>query len=316
MNKIGILILAVFSILFAANGSDEIFGDSFARQDAAQYFIGKPKVAFTAKADGKGNVLKAQSSIVFKKVAVTPDTRYILTFTASQEGSEPIEENPTLAGIIFAYRGQLYPVCRLFFFDEKGKRIGQVRGSNPFFAIPFGKPHEHKFVFYAPPKAVAMSLSFSMGKKVKALLLSDVSLKEENSEKIININPTFSLGEYNYSGISGFNAPDGRIIKLPDGKNALFTGFSVWTTHCPLKKAGSYLVKIRGKGYFKKRVDPHIVFLDINRKKISQVALPRPFISNEGYVEYRFKRPARAAYAYFWIYHGTVTEISLTYEGS
>ena len=215
-----------------------------------------------------------------------------------------------MGGKIFAHRENVFPVCRLQFFNRGKKR---VPSDAAFFAIPFGKMKEHVFLFRAPPGAESMRLSFSVPKGVR-LSLSDVCLREETEGKTLNINPRFELGPYNYSGISAFNDKSGRLIADRNGRTHLFTGFYAVTNRFPLKSEGPYLLKVRGSGYYKKRVDSILTFYDAAWKKTGTSPVIRLTPQNQETLVFRFVRPPQAAYASVTIYHATISEISIVRE--
>ncbi len=292
-----------------------IYGDSFKKKDPEAYFVNakglKTRAVFLEKENGK-YVFQSPIAFMFQEVPVKADIKYRLTFSAAQEGAETLEKNPGMAQKIFAHRENVFPVCRLQFFDKDKKRLPTDAA---FFAIPFGEMKTQDFIFYAPPRAESMRLTFGVPKGVR-LSIADVSLKEETEEKTLNINPKFELGPYNYSGISAFNDKAGRLLADESGKTQLFTGFYAVTNRFPLKNAGTYLLTLRGNGYNRNRVDSILTFYDAAWKKTGTSPVTRLTPQNQGMLEFRFIRPENAAYASLTIYHATMSEASIVYEGA
>ncbi len=313
IQRLLILLLLLCGCAGGATEISDIYGDGFRKKNQETYFVnagGLKKHSVFLEKGADGFVFRSPLSFLFREVPVKADTKYRLSFSACQEGAESMEENPGMAEKIFAHRENVFPVCRLQFFNRGKKR---VPSDAAFFAIPFGKMKEHVFLFYAPPGAESMRLSFSVPKGV-SLSLSDVRLREETEEKTLNINPRFELGPCNYSGISAFNDKSGRLIADRNGRTLLFTGFYAVTNRFPLKSEGPYLLKVRGSGYYKNRVDSILTFYDAARKKTGASQMIRLTPQNQETLVFRFVRPQDAAYASVTVYHATISEISIIRE--
>lgn len=263
---------------------------------------------------GVALTLSAQDVKILKKNTVLlekpvqGDVKYHLTFSAAQSGRESIEENPTLYRHIANASAGTYPVCRLVFLDEAGKKVSS---DTRVITIPFAEMKQHDCVFYAPRKAVKVQVLFQIPKDL-TLKVTAPELKEETAEKTVNINPKFDLGIYNYSGWSGFNDGSFRMVNDENGKTHFFSGFYAISSKYPLKDE-KYLLTWEGNGYERGRVIVILLFYDAEGKKLHQLELPR-LNKKHPRAEYRFKRPENAAYIAFWVYHATLAEISLVPE--
>lgn len=129
--------------------------------------------------------------------------------------------------------------------------------------------------FYVPSEAKAMTVQFSNGKDMYALLIDDISVAPVK-KRTVNLNPDFSLGQYNYSG---YNCAHKSWIEPEEAQQGFYMDCSqghVIGDPIPLEK-GNYSIAITAKpvkqtSRLAKRKIPrfYIDFYDEKMKRISQ----------------------------------------------
>ena len=251
-------------------------------------------------------------AIESQPLAVAPFGRYLLTYDWSVEGSpRDFAEDPDGPAKVFRYRGSDYPVQRLVFSDASGASLGANAGLQSL--VP-GRAGRMAYEFHAPAGAVSLTLrvSNSAGGKVA---VSNVVLQAVANAPTVNVNPDFSLGLYNYSGVASANDGALRLVMGDDGRPRLFTGFYCMTSAAPVTPGRSYRLKMAARGHHKNRMDSFLVFSGADGKTVAKSSLPR--ISkgkSEAPVEMEcpFTPPDGAAWVHLWIYDGTLEYVRIT----
>ncbi len=326
MKKI-LIILITACILGMVKAPDTAHGynDGFQKRELSAYLSNIPlnaasKVKFLPAADGRGIIMQSTMGLTFKTVPVSEDIKYQLSFRARQEGLETLEENPRLAAAIFNIKS-LHPYYQLVFFGENGKI---AKGRSPVFAMPFGALHEYVHVFYPPQGARLMQLAIGIPSKDSTVYVSDMKLSQHVDDGVININPKFELGPYNYSGWKGFNEADGvhQLYAEADGKTVLFTGFTAFSESFPLKEPGTYRLYQKGSNHVRSN-GTHLILLDDSGKEIGRIIrkLSRSAKDQKENLygprddTFNFVLPRGSSRAHFWIYNTTIFDLSLTRVG-
>ena len=251
--KISIITFCIAVLLstgIATAQNISVFGDGFS-QGKLESYLENTKILKTGQAsfepskDGKGKclVLAKDTSAIFKPVPVKDNVKYKLSFTVRGEMKETIEENPRLELILLS-RGNWLPFCNIAFLDAEMKPLAWCNYEH---TLPFGSHFNFTELFHPPEKAAFLQLSIQTRKDSK-IFLSDISLVPASDEGAINVNPTFSLGKYNFSGWPRRHT-NGRILEKPDGKFVFDTGYGSGSETIPLSKPGTYRLYAKGSTY-------------------------------------------------------------------
>ncbi|HUT10494.1 MAG TPA: hypothetical protein VMY42_08360 [Thermoguttaceae bacterium] len=240
----------------------------------------------------------------FHDVKVKPSTKYTLKLEAAFQGDvESIEENPRFE--IFTRLGQTstrLPSRDIRFFDAAGKPVGR----SMVYAMPFKNRRIDQDIFYTPADAASARISLASGKGVR-LVLSQLSFAEADDEAALNVNPTFQLGPYNYSGWQSISA-GGQLIER-EGKTILDTKYGSTGQMIPLSEPGTYAfsAKATANGYNSVVI---VRVYDALGKELMRSSTrrygPRTY----------FVPPKNAAYASFLVYSCLLEEVKLLRVGN
>lgn len=281
------------------------FDDGFASGNAGDYIEGgfPPDQIRIAPLDGVNALFIADTHLRFRTVVVTPKTKYTLSFDGSFTGDvESIEENPRFAVFTQPWqKSRVLPSREIQFLDAAGKPTGRA----PVFSMPFREKRSYTDVFYTPPDAVTLRLNIASGDGV-TFAMRNLSLETTTDEDAINVNPTFQLGPFNYSGWKNISA-GGKIIEM-GGKTVFDTKYGSRGTTFPLPGPGTYALsaKATGNGYNSCiKVD---VF-DAEGKKLMTAVLRRYDQTNY------FVPPKEAVSASFLVYSCMLEEVRLVRVG-
>ena len=245
-------------------------------------------------------------------LAVAPMGRYLLTYDWSVEGSpRDFAKDPDGPAKVFLYRGADYPVQRLVFHDASGASLGANFGLQSL--VP-GRAGRMAYEFHAPATAATLTLRVS-NPTGGTIAVSNVVLQSVADAPTVNVNPDFSLGLYNYSGI--FVANDGaiRLVMGDDGRPRLFTGFYCMTSDAPVTPGRAYLLKMAARGHSKNRMDSFLVFSGADGKMVAKAPLPRITKGKDEApveMEFSFTPPDGAVWVRVWIYDGTLEYVRIT----
>lgn len=191
-----------------------------------------------------------KSGCVLKNIPVEPLTRYRLIFYAKID-----EDNFRFRD--YAFRDQLWksakyilPEWRISFYASNSLEKPLSRGHWTFYQkIISNKWALYKEEFYTPEKSAFMGISFSNSKNGFAVLIDDIQLEKLDSEKIVNINPDFSFGKYNYSGYN--HTVKGWIREQPGAPGKYYIDLSgggyVIGDFIPVKGGKKYRITVIGK---------------------------------------------------------------------
>ena len=265
--------------------------------------------AFLAFAVASALTLGAVES---QPLSVAPFGRYILSYDWSVSGTpRDFAEDPDGPAKVFRYRGADYPVQRLVFSDASGASLGANVGLQSL--VP-GRNGRMTYEFHAPAKAATLTLRVSNPKDGVAAV-SNVVLQAVADAPTVNVNPDFSRGLYNYSGVGSANDGAIRLVMGEDGRPRLFTGFYCMTSDAPVTPGRPYLLKMAARGHHKNRMDSFLVFSGADGKTVAKAPLPR--ISKgkgEAPVEMEcpFTPPEGAVWVRVWIYDGTLEYVRIT----
>jgi hypothetical protein len=234
---------------------------------------------------------------------VKPSTKYTMNLEAAFEGAvESIEENPRFE--IFTRHGKTgshLPKREIRFLDAAGNPVGRP----VVYAMPFRNRHTYQDVFYTPADAVTARIGLASGQGVR-LLVSRLSLAETKDEAVLNVNPSFQLGPYNYSGWQNISA-GGKLIER-EGKTILDTKYGSTGQKIPLPGPGTYAFSARatGNGYNSVVI---VRVYDAQGKELMRSSTRR-----YGPLQY-FVPPKNAAYASFLVYSCLLEEVRLLRVG-
>ncbi len=289
MKSVLAVMLLVMTMGLASAGAS--WGDGFAQHDPAHYLqnAGRLKAGAVTLAPAENlrgrqaMTLKGVTSAVFHRIPVEGDTKYTLSFQGRTQGSETLEENPTLE-ILLRYnrRNNVLPRRQVRFFDADQKVIGMFHVS-----LPFGQWHDYVDVFYTPTAAREVEISFIQEREPLSLQVDDLKLFKTPDEGAINCNPVLGkLGLYNYSGIESI-AAGAKMVTREDGVVVFDARYGSQSFRFPILQPGRYELsaKAESNGYASV-VQLHI--LDENNRTLTQVnyglrqaGKPQPFIMPE-----------------------------------
>ncbi len=265
--------------------------------------------AFIALAIAAALTLGAVES---QPLPVAPMGRYILSYDWFVSGNpRDFAEDPNGPAKVFRYRGSDYPLQRLVFHDATGASLGANTGLQSL--VP-GREGRMTYEFHAPAKAATLTLRVS-NPTGGVVAVSNVVLQAVADAPTVNVNPDFSRGLYNYSGVAAANDGAIRLVMGDDGRPRLFTGFYCMTAAAPVTPGRAYLLKMAARGHHKNRMDSFLVFLGADGKTVAKAPLPR-ISKGKGEVpvemECPFTPPEGAVWVRVWIYDGTLEYVRIT----
>ena len=174
-------------------------------------------------------------------IPVTPDKKYKISFSASTNSPNTLEDNVRIRIMNLRYTASR---VRLKFYDEKGKSLKYLD-----IYIKSKNLHTYVEVFYPPVTAKSLKIFLIPNKtgdiSVEKLAVS-TDLEGKESE-CLNPHPTFEYGDLNTYGYSiGYG---GRFFTQPDGKVIWKTGFLGYSQSFPVKENTFYTVFCKGRKY-------------------------------------------------------------------
>lgn len=309
-----VLLLATTVICHAA---PQVFGDQFAGRSLEAY-IEKPAVAagyasFEAGPEGHGAAIKTLKVLTFKEVAVDANTRYRLSFHASTQSSETIEENPKLRDIAFAARSFM-PVSEIRFSGKDGKPI--ARG-NQQFKLPYAQWQAYQWEFYPPADAVSMQWSINPSDKENTVTVADAKLTAVKDFETVNINPSFDMGPFNISGWT-----TGMLLETSDNHVLFKADYYSTSFTFPLTEPGTYELSLNASSFGRYNA-LFLIFLDANGKEISRFG-ERPTRTRKEWIAntpepkqhtFYLTLPPGVSRGYFLVYQSLIYEIALKRVG-
>jgi len=193
------------------------------------------------------------SSRATEKFAVLPLTSYRLSFSAKIDGPGNFEDSPQLE-YLFMYHdkakmGRKMASWKVRFYDPEGKKTQS--GHLNFWQCIFSKDFQiYQDEFYTSGTAAFMSVEFSAGERADSLYVKDLSIKEIDNSKTLNLNPEFKLGNHNYSGLR--TVSKGQMITGNDAVTRLDlrNGWAV-SDLIPVRTGDNLIISISAKGFKK-----------------------------------------------------------------
>ena len=224
------LLLTVLAVCSACDGG-EWRNDALASGNYADYFVSCPGVVLTAE-NGKNFLVIPKGfarAVTSLPVKVEPLTRYRLDFEARVDGPHVVEEVPMYQSLFFethwwkAKKGRQLASWRILFLDSRGNQINP--GFDPFFnTIMTQRLRPYSEEFRTPPGCVNVVFAFDNANPEDALSVGGVTLTTIENPPTVNINPDFSLGADNYSGLNDLKR--GRLIPDPSRPGKFFLDFT------------------------------------------------------------------------------------------
>ena len=270
----------------------------------ADYFTLETAGSVRVSAVGNTQVMVvSDATACFQDVKVKPSAKYTLKLESAFTGAvESIEENPRFE--IFTRLGQSgphLPSREMRFYDTAGKPVGR----SILCAMPFKNQRTYQDVFHTPSDAATVRISVASGIGVE-LVLSRLDITETKDEEALNVNPSFQLGPYNYSGWQNISA-GGQLIQR-DGKTIFDTKYGSTGQMIPLPEPGTYALsaKATSNGYNSVVI---VRVYDAQGKELMQTSTRR-----YGPPTY-FVLPRDAAYASFLVYSCLLEEVRLLRVG-
>ncbi|YCM44624.1 hypothetical protein V2O64_01135 [Verrucomicrobiaceae bacterium 227] len=287
-------------LLLALVAKAASFGDAFTTGTPADYLEGNLK---DVQIKDRTLILK-DTQIGFRPVSVTAGKAYQLSFEAFFTGdSESIEDNPRFDLFTLPFQlSPLLPSRQIQFLDQSGKPVGRSLK----WAMPFREKQEYLDLFHVPPTAVSMKLVIGSGKQL-SLSLRDLKLEQLPADsEALNLNPSFALGVFNYSGWQNI-AQGGKLTK-GDGKTIFDTKYGSRGSKFPLAGPGTYTLsaKATGNGF---NSTAHVDIFDAEGKTLMRASV-RDFEKPNYFVV-----PAGATSASLLVYSCLLEEVRLKRVG-
>ncbi|OGV49484.1 MAG: hypothetical protein A2X49_00895 [Lentisphaerae bacterium GWF2_52_8] len=222
-----IMFIAVTSTTFAGDWKN----DAPASGNYDEYFSPCSNATITENGGKKFLVLPSGGALVVKthQMKANPLTRYRLSFEAYVDGPHVVEAVPMYHQLFFetsrnkGAKGQALPLWSIVFRDKEGKPIPV--GYDPFFNTIMSKtlrPYSEEF--RTPPNTETLEISFFNPNKEDSLFITALKITEVKSPETANINPDFSLGADNYSGINIL--AHGKLVPDPERPDKYFLDFT------------------------------------------------------------------------------------------
>ena len=216
--------------------------------------------------------LRNGAKSVTKKVAVSSLTAYRLNFSAKVEGPGNFEDSPQLEYLFMssekAKKGRKMAGWKIMFYDASGKEIKERHAS--FWQCVFSKDFQsYHDEFYTPGGAAFLAVEFSAGEVEDSLYVKGLAFEKIDISRILNLNPEFKLGLYNYSGIGelkrGKMTIDEKGISRLDLREGRAVGNSI-----PVKPGENLRISISGTGFRKMGAALKANYYDATGKEVSR----------------------------------------------
>ena len=275
----------------------------FASAEFKDSVVGEPENVQVSTVQGARVLVVSGSTARLRDMAVKPATKYTLSLVASFRGdAEAIEDNPRFE--IFTRPGRTSPRLpsrMIQFLDADGKSAGQALR----YALPFRNQRTYTDEFHTPAGAVTARITLASGESIN-LDVARLRLEETASTDVLNANPRFELGQFNYSGWKTIR-DGGRLVERK-GKTILDTKYGSTGQRIPLTESGTYAISAKGTGNGYNTVVILRVY-DAAGKELMKASTrrfgPRVY----------FVRPPNAAYASFLVYSCLLEEVQLARIG-
>lgn len=242
---------------------------------------------------------------------VKPSSRYRIAYEWQVTGPlKDFHSDPLARSKVFEYRGNEYPSQWLYLVNADGKESVQSR--NALVPEKAGETGgKMTWELYTGKSTAKIRVNVREPKGVK-IALSNATCEEVVGNPVLNVNPDFAFGVYNYCGLYGANDNAVLMLKNPEGGNSIFTGFYLHFGPTPVKGGKKYNLELKAQGWHRKmRMDGSFVFYNAEGKKCFTNALPRynrdskkPGESLVKNIE--FIAPEDAVSVALWIYSGTI----------
>lgn len=230
---------------------------------------GSEKVIFCEK---ESLSLRNGAKSVTQKVAVSALTAYRLNFSAKVKGPGNFEDSPQLEYLFMspekAKKGRKMACWKIIFYDASGKEIKGRHAS--FWQCVFSKDFQsYHDEFYTPGGAGFMALEFSAGEAEDSLHVKDIAIEKIDVSQILNLNPEFKLGPYNYSGIGELKRGKMTIDEKGITRLDLRDGYVI-TDGIPVKPGENLRISISGTGFRKMGAALKANYYDATGKEVSR----------------------------------------------
>lgn len=242
---------------------------------------------------------------------VKPSSRYRIAYEWQATGPlKDFHADPLARSKVFDYRGGEYPVQWLYLVNAEGAESVQSRNT----LVPEtagGMGGKMTWELYTGKATAKIRVNVRQPKGVK-IALANATCEEVVNNPILNVNPDFAFGLYNYCGVYGSNDNAVLMLKNPEEGNSVFTGFYLHFGPTPVKPGKTYNLELKAQGWHRKmRMDGSFVFYNAEGKKCFQNAIPRygrdSKKPNESLVKnIEFIAPEDAVSVSLWIYSGTI----------
>jgi len=202
---------------------------------------------------GEDKVISGGTSFLMEKVPIASLTPYRLSFSAKVDGPGNFEDSPQLEYLFMnadkAKMGRKMAGWKIIFYDSLGREIKLHYAS--FWKCVFSKKIKlYNDEFYTPDGAAFLSVEFAPGEIEDKVCVSSPVLKKIDTSMILNLNPEFKLGPYNYSGIGQLSG--GKMMVTEEGvtKLDLRNGWAVGN-HIPVRPGENLQISVSATGFKK-----------------------------------------------------------------
>lgn len=226
-----------------------------------------PVLAFDAIAQSR--VLKPGERWDFFS-EVKPNERYILSFTARNEGPDSLENNAQLSEAFYDKRREMHglrlPGWGITFTDRDLK--GVPANLSSFHRVVLSSRDElQRDVFFAPNRAANVRIRFENPTRDATFYIKDVKLSPY-IEKTVNINADFALGERSFSGFSPICGGSPRLRKTKAG-NFLDVDSYTFIDTTPVVAGRTYRLETQLEKKVPRNPNIKLFFLDENGRVVA-----------------------------------------------
>jgi len=206
----------------------------------------------------------------FMPVPVSASTAYAFSFRGQWENSETLDNNPTFeAAVGESWRAALVyvPTLNLVFSDAEEKPIKE---GGVFLAMPYGKWHDYRLVFFTPPRAAFMKLQARSGRNTGTFYFDNIKFEPVKSAPVETV-LHFGVSSPEICGsFYGFILPTSLRVGS-NGRHLVSSGYGGVSSLINLAGPGRYRLSFKGDVLRTHgMVSFGVQFIDGNGKKVGE----------------------------------------------
>ena len=241
-------------------------------------------------------------------VPVSDSSAYAISFRGQWENRETLDNNPTFeAAVGESWRTALgyVPTMNLVFLDAEEKPIKSKEGV--FLAMPYGKWHDYRVVFFPPARAVSMKIQARSGRNTGVFYFDNIKFEP------VKCAPDETLLSFDVSNPDTCGSLYGFILptSLRTGSNGVSlvsSGYGGESSLINLNGPGRYRLTFKGDVMRNKgMISLAVLFIDADGKKIGEAVSSK--LDSE---PLEFTLPQEAARIKLLIYNHMLNEIQIS----